>query len=217
LRYRNTKSLPLENFDDMEIMPDDMIMHRRKLIQKELTNKLMGCTDVDKIIEAKNSAQQQIEKLASKDQLIKAILEIEDADLTPNASANLNKALDSSSEDIMRAIVIASANKSQPIWIALLNRIIDLADNASYIDLIIYSLACKLNGTALTPLIKMIDKERSRYYLLYLYNYLYINKDAVSIRHLQTAKKTLRKMAISPQMAESVMLMLTVLQDRFMK
>ena len=216
MRYKMIKSQPLSRFANMDIMPDEMITQRRRAIQKELTSKLMGCTDVDEIISAKNVAQKQIDMLATKDQLIKAILDAPDGDLSPAASSNLNKALDFASEDVMRAVVIASVNKSNPIWVALLNIVIDQANDSSYIDLVIYSLACKLNSSALTPLIKLIDLERARYYLLYLYNYLYINTNAMKIRDLQVAKKTLRKLSINPQTAESIMVMLTVLQERMM-
>ena len=205
---------PLANFANKTILDIDELDRRRGRIQDELADKLIGCTDVDVIMQAKEEANQKVESMATREELIRSILE-EDCDNCGDDAWNiLLLAIESGDEDIIRAIIIASATSANPRWLDVLDRIVQYDALHHLSDFVIFSATTKQSGGVLPIFIRLLDQERTRYYLLYFFNLFVTHPDMLELEHLRMAKEVLKeKTDISPQIAEAAKILLNSLVE----
>ncbi|MCD4830072.1 MAG: HEAT repeat domain-containing protein [Candidatus Cloacimonetes bacterium] len=197
--YEAFRPQPIASFSNKNILTVDEIDHHRGRIQDELSEQLIGCTDVEKIIAAKETANSEINNMATREELIRSILEQSSDSNDDKAWAIYRQAFESGELEIVRALVIASATSQNLRWLEILDLVAQNEEFASLSDLVIFSITNKLNGRSLPILIRLLRKERARYYFLFFFNYFIIHPDKLSVDDLKLAKAALKQMDELPR------------------
>jgi len=205
---------PVETFAGKVILTQDELDHCRGLIQDELDEKLIGCTDVDAIISAKAEAGRRVDEMATRDDLIRSILDTDCNHCGEEAWNELIKQTKSSDSDVINALVIASAGSENPRWLEVLDLVLQQGHYAAYIDMIIYSAAQKRSGLVIPLLMRILESERARYYLLLYFNAFLVHPDLLLLDHIKAAKNVLaEKEDLNPQLKDAAKNLLNTLVE----
>ncbi len=190
--YERFDAIPLRDFAEKIIMNEDDLESKRNELDMHLSEKLIGSTDVEQIMDAKRETQSKKDRLVSREQLIHSILKCHDADMNRKDWDILDQALQSNDEEIIRAIVFASAKSTNPAWLDIFERILDTADYRSHVDLMIYSMFHKRCPKCLSILIRILDFERARYYILFFINRFSLDTGDYSMEDIKQCKAVLK-------------------------
>jgi HEAT repeat protein len=189
--YSHFEPKPLSAFEGRELVDEGVLENRRETIQNDLSARLIGCSDVNVIMQAKNDAQTQSDRLMPRGAFIRSILATDLLNPDDQRINQLLKWAESGNESIHLALILASAASTAPSWLKILKAIQLNNDQPAYYDPILFSVSRKLSGSSLSLLIRMIHYDRARYYLMYVIDFLMLNPDMVSTTDIREAKEAL--------------------------
>jgi HEAT repeat protein len=213
-KYFEDESIPLSEFPSKIIIDKQNRAKRQKKIQDDLTKMLSGCTDVDKIIAAKTEAQKQIDRMATINELIKAILYAPNDNMAKAEIVTLRQALKTGHPEIVRAALLASCHSEEDHWLYVLEQIIYNYFDPRFIDLLIFSIVRKRNTNSLFLLTYLLSSERARYYYITLYNYLTVNTVFIETKDLDKIEKVVASIKLSKNIKEVVLYIVEKLRKK---
>jgi HEAT repeat protein len=211
LSYKTVEKKPLDFFKDKVILSKKELKEKLLEIEQTLSQKLSGCTDIDKIMAAKNEAATEKEKLTTKLILIKSILNTSVKDISDSGWNLLTQAVQSGNESIIKAVIIKSCYSTSDKWIPILTTIIEKFMLKEHSDLLIYSLSKKQSTKVLPLLIYFIGNERARYYFVYFCNYFLVNSDKIDIKDVKEAKRVMSLIEIPEEYKLTLSIIITSL------
>ncbi len=213
--YERFDAIPLRDFSEKIIMNEDELEDKRNELDIQLSEILIGSTDVEKIMEAKRETQSKKDRLVSREQLIQSILKCHDSDMTRKDWDILEQALQSNDEDIIRSIIFASVKSCDPAWLGIFERILEKTDYRNHVDLIIYSIFHKHCSKCLPILIHLLEYERARYYLLFFINRFSLDSDNMNLEDIKFCKDTLLQQGnLAPDLSKAVKAVLNYMIEK---
>ncbi len=202
--YDKYESKDIMLFDKASILDDMEMQRRKKKIQTDLNRKLIGSTNVDEIMKAKEKAALEENSISTKGSLIKSMLQLNSYKIKPEVWNIINSAVKSNDSQVLKAVLLLSVNSRDKKWHNALKIISEKVDHDHLIDLLIYSIFKKKSGLFLPIIITMLNKERARYYFLYLYNHYLLYSNEIAVTHLREARKTAQTLNAPPQIKEAL-------------
>ena len=202
--YEKYESKEIMLFDKASILDDLEMQKRKKKIQTDLNRKLIGSTDVNEIIKAKEQATMMENSISTKGSLIKSLLQLNSLRIEPEVWSIINSAVKSSDSQVLKAILLLSVNSRDKKWHVPLKVISEKVEHDHLVDLLIYSIFKKKSGLFLPILITLLNKERSRYYFLNMYNHYLLYPNEIAVSHLREARKTAQTVDLPPQIKDAL-------------
>ncbi len=213
--YERFETIPLRDFSEKIIMNEDELEDKRNDLDMQLSEKLIGSMDVEKIMEAKGETQAKKDRLVSREKLIESILKCTEDNMTQSDWDILEQALKSKDEDIIRAIVFASVKSNDPKWLKIFEQIVATTDYRNLVDLMIYSMFHKRCSSCLPILIRLIDFERARYFLLFFVNQYSLDPLTLNLADIKKCKAILKEMdGLSAEMSKAISSVLNYLIEK---
>ncbi len=194
--HKSLDKKPLTFFKDKVVLSQKGFKNKNAQIDLELSEKLSGCTDIDKIMAAKENARKEKEKLTTKSVLIKSILNANMKDIEDSGWELLLKAVRSRNENIIKAVIIKSCYGDSEKWIPVLKMIVENYLFQEHSDFIIYSLSRKLSTKVLPVLIYFTSNERARYYFVYYCNYFLVNQNLIDPEDIKETEKIINEIEL---------------------
>ncbi len=212
--YDKCRSLPLYEFRDKIVMENDELEKKQEEIYAELSRKLIGCTDLKIILEAKKNAAQDTERLITKDELIQSILVCNPNNVSKEEWSIISEIVKSHDEKLLKAVIFMSAKSSSKLWVKHLKIISGEQHYNKYLDLILYSLSKKMYCENLSVLVPFLESERVRYYFLYFCNYLVLHGEHVDMKIIQETEKYVTQSEFPPMIKEGIKAILLEIKRR---
>jgi len=192
--YQRYQTRNLEEFKDKTILEEIRMDQKKEAIQSVLTDVLKGCSDINKIIKAKEEAKYQTEIIISKEELIKSILFLNDDLLSKDGWKMLWDAADMKDIEIIQALILASCRSVSINWLPIIEKTFLKNTSICRVDLLIYSLSKKKYTKTLSVLVLLLSSERARYYFSYYLNYYCANPEKRDEANLVLAVERLQKL-----------------------
>ena len=189
--YDEYNAIELREFRSKMVIDKEYIEDKKNQIQKQLTQILEGCTEVEKIIKAKEKAQREINSIVSKEDLVKSLLVLDAQKLSDDDMRMLFDIVDSKNEDLIKAILIVSLKEKSIRWLEIINGVLSLDSAYRYIDFALSSLSCKLSEKVLIMLIPHLNHGSVRYYYQYFMIRLLSSTMKLKSDTIQTIKESL--------------------------
>ncbi len=202
--YDKYESKDIMLFDKASILDDTEMLRRKKKIQTDLNRKLIGSTDVNEIIRAKEQAAEEENSISTKGSLIKSMLQINSLKIKPEVWTIINSAVESNDSQVLKAVLLLSVNSRDKKWHNALKIVSEKVEHDHLIDLLIYSIFKKKSGLFLPIIISLLNKERARYYFLNLYNHYLLYPNEITVAHLREARKTAQDLNSAPQIKDAL-------------
>jgi HEAT repeat protein len=180
-QYFGFKIMPLTDFKGKLILDVKHFNQRKQKIEEKLEKQILGNSDVNSILTHKKNAQDKINNIALKEELIVSILNLKPEAPNKEEAQILFDIIKSEDELFIKSFILSTANSKEITFLLFYDKILNLKTNCKYLDLILYAIITKINEKSMksSQTLKLISKflgnDKVKYYFIYLINYFSVH------------------------------------------
>ncbi|HPM00917.1 MAG TPA: HEAT repeat domain-containing protein [Candidatus Cloacimonadota bacterium] len=212
-RYSKFKIREINSFRRKTILDQDDYIAKIEQLKRELERNLKGNTDAQQIVQLKQQHDAQIKNMMLKEELVISLLVTEDKVLTQNDISMINSIIKSTDEILTKAILLNICKNDSNTWQSFMSPIISHRENAQFSDYIIFGLTHNMKFSRLNNIAALIQNDRAKFYLLFMFNYYLVNKNLIDKALLPNLYHTLAGTAIEPELKNNIISIIKQLEN----
>ncbi|MCK9329796.1 MAG: hypothetical protein M0Q94_07975 [Candidatus Cloacimonetes bacterium] len=180
-QYFGFKTKALSDFKGKSILDVKHYNQRKQIIEEQLEKKMLGNSNVENILELKKNAQEKINNMALKEELVVSILNLKPEAPDKEEAQILFDIIKSEDELFIKSFILATARSREITYLLFYEKILNLKTNCKYLDLILYAIINKIDNNSnkssrtLNLIAKFLGNDKVKYYFVYLINYFSIH------------------------------------------